>query len=37
MVTVDNNVDILVEKAVYWNAGGVVWAGGTSVAATRLP
>jgi hypothetical protein len=27
----------VVEKAMYWDAGGVVWAGGTNVTATRLP
>jgi subtilisin-like proprotein convertase family protein len=32
-----NAVEIMVEKSVYWNVGGVTWAGGTNVTATRLP
>jgi hypothetical protein len=32
-----NGVGIVVERATYWNAGGVTWAGGTNVTATRLP
>jgi hypothetical protein len=32
-----NYQPIAVEKALYWNAGGMVWAGGTNVTATRLP
>ncbi len=36
-IDVANGVGIVVERSVYWNAGGVVWAGGTNVTATRLP
>ena len=36
-VEVTNGVGIVVERSIYWNAGGVVWAGGTNVTATRLP
>jgi subtilisin-like proprotein convertase family protein len=36
-VQVLNYQPIAVEKALYWNADGVVWAGGTNVTATRLP
>lgn len=36
-VQVLNYQPIVVEKALYWNAGGLVWAGGTNVVATRLP
>jgi hypothetical protein len=36
-VEVTNGVAIVVERSIYWNAGGVVWAGGTNVTATRLP
>jgi hypothetical protein len=32
-----NYQPIAVEKALYWNADGLVWAGGTNVTATRLP
>jgi hypothetical protein len=32
-----NYVPIAVEKAMYWNADGVVWAAGTDVTASRLP
>jgi hypothetical protein len=30
-------IDIVVEQAVYWNAGGVVWAAGTNALGTPLP
>jgi hypothetical protein len=36
-VQVLNYQPIAVEKALYWNAAGVTWAGGTNVVATRLP
>jgi len=36
-VEATNGVGIVVERSIYWNAGGVIWAGGTNVAATRLP
>lgn len=36
-VEVSNGVGIVVERSLYWNAGGVVWAGGTNVTATRIP
>lgn len=36
-IEVTNSVGIVVERSMYWNAGGVVWAGGTNVTATRLP
>jgi subtilisin-like proprotein convertase family protein len=36
-IQVLNYQPIAVEKALYWNADGVVWAGGTNVTATRLP
>jgi subtilisin-like proprotein convertase family protein len=36
-VQVLNYQPIVVEKALYWNAGGIIWAGGTNVTATRLP
>jgi hypothetical protein len=36
-VQVLNYQPIAVEKALYWNAGGEVFAGGTNVTATRLP
>ena len=32
-----NRTRIVVEKAMYWNANGVPWAGGSNVAGTRLP
>jgi hypothetical protein len=32
-----NAVPIVVERATYWNAGGIVWAGGTNVTATPVP
>jgi hypothetical protein len=34
---VTNGVPIFIERALYWNAEGVVWAGGTNVTGTRLP
>jgi hypothetical protein len=36
-VQVRNYQPIAVEKALYWNAGTEVFAGGTNVTATRLP
>jgi hypothetical protein len=36
-VEVLNYVPIAVEKAMYWNAEGMIWAAGTNVTATRLP
>jgi hypothetical protein len=36
-VQVMNYQPIAVEKALYWNSEGLVWAGGTNVTATRLP
>ncbi len=36
-IQVLNFQPIAVEKAMYWNAGGAIWAGGTNVTATRLP
>ena len=32
-----NGVPIVVERAMYWNAGGETWAGGSDVVAVRLP
>jgi hypothetical protein len=32
-----NGVPISVERALYWDSGGQVWAGGTNATATRLP
>jgi hypothetical protein len=37
VIEVTNDVGIVVERSMYWNAEGVVWAGGTNVTATRLP
>ena len=37
VITVTNGVPIFVERSLYWNAGGVIWAGGTNAMATRLP
>jgi hypothetical protein len=37
VVAVTNGVPIFVERSLYWNAGGVIWAGGTKAMATRLP
>ncbi len=37
LVTSTNGVDIFVERSLYWNSGGVVWAGGTSASAIRVP
>ena len=36
-IQVLNYQPIAVEKALYWDAAGIVWAGGTNVTATRLP
>jgi hypothetical protein len=36
-IQVLNFQPIAVEKAMYWNADGVVWAAGTNVTATRMP
>ena len=32
-----NAVPIVVERATYWNADGILWAGGTNVTATPVP
>ena len=32
-----NGVPIFAERAMYWNAGGIFWAGGTNATATPLP
>jgi hypothetical protein len=32
-----NGVPIAVERATYWDAGGVTWAAGANVVATHLP
>ena len=37
LVEVTNGVGIVVERSMYWNAGGAVWAGGTNAAAIRIP
>ena len=37
LVEVTNGVGIVVERSMYWNAGGTVWAGGTNVTAIRIP
>jgi subtilisin-like proprotein convertase family protein len=37
LVEVTNGVGIVVERSMYWNSGGIVWAGGTNVAAMRVP
>jgi hypothetical protein len=36
-IQVLNEQPIAVEKAMYWNAVGEIWAAGTNVTATRLP
>jgi len=36
VIAVTNNVPIFVERSLYWNSGGVIWAGGTNATATRL-
>ena len=36
-VTVTNDVSIFVERSLYWNAEGRVWAGGTNATAARMP
>ncbi len=36
-VEVLNGVPIVVERSVYWNAGGVTWAGGSNALGTPLP
>jgi subtilisin-like proprotein convertase family protein/BarA-like signal transduction histidine kinase len=36
-IAVTNSVQIFVERSLYWNSGGIVWAGGTNATATRLP
>ena len=36
-VRIDSTQPIVVERSVYWNADGVVWAAGTNATATRLP
>jgi autotransporter-associated beta strand protein len=37
LVEVTNEVPIVVERSMYWNANGVAFSGGTSVVAIRLP
>ena len=37
LIEVTNGVPIAVERAVYNNAGGVVWAAGTNATAVRVP
>jgi hypothetical protein len=37
LLEVQNGVGIAVERAMYWNSGGVAWAGGTSGVAIALP
>ena len=37
LIEVTNGVGIFVERALYSDAGGVVWAAGTNALATRLP
>ena len=37
LVEVTNGVGIVVERSMYWNAGGTVWAAGTNTAAMRIP
>lgn len=34
---IESSQPIVVEKSIYWNAGGVVWAAGTNATATLLP
>jgi hypothetical protein len=36
-IAVTNGQPIFVESAIYWDAMGVTWAGGTSTVGTRLP
>jgi hypothetical protein len=36
-IEVTNSVPIVVERSMYWDAGGVQWAGGTNALATPLP
>jgi hypothetical protein len=36
-VAVTNDVSIFVERSLYWNADGVIWAGGTNATAARMP
>ena len=36
-IEVTNNVAIVVERSLYWNANNVFWAGGTNALATPLP
>jgi hypothetical protein len=37
VIEVTNGVPIAVERAMYWNSAGVVWAGGSNATAVRLP
>ena len=37
VIDVKNGVPIAVERSLYWNANGVLWAGGTNALATPLP
>jgi hypothetical protein len=34
---IESTQPIVVERSMYWNAGGVFWAAGTNATATRLP
>jgi autotransporter-associated beta strand protein len=36
-IEVTNSVPVVVERSMYWDAGGVQWAGGTNALATPLP
>jgi hypothetical protein len=36
-IRVTNNVPIIVERSLYWNANGIFWAGGSNAPATRFP
>ena len=36
-IDVTNGVPIAVERSLYWNAAGVLWAGGTNALGTPLP
>ena len=37
LIEVLNGVDVAVERALYWTAGGVAFAGGTNATAVRVP
>ncbi len=36
-VLIESRTPIAVERALYWDAGGVIWAAGSNATATRLP